>query len=393
MKIAAAMLAAGQRGTKGAASIEARWGMLSRKARQMAVARHADDIVEDLSSAGCEDWLPLSFILALKKLNMWEDLLSSRALADLKFDFAKHLGSVLSAEWGPPLALFLRTELSLSDSDYLKLRLAFCKRYDSNRELWTRRVWGSCPVTQRVLHMPEPLVARSAWFGEWRSYVQRCSGQPGIGPVDARLYTAISGKRAFTHASLSLGAMYRQARRMQTEMKTMRLAMGQCHDDNAGLGLMLSDKPLAKAGRCDGASLADEIASPYRRETLALKDETTVKCRVKCCLDLAAARGLRGSRGKAVCLCTCRSLQKQSYPGDETLADLPDVGAQTFYPSTLILQAAAHMTPATWTPAVDGAWRCKHCGEKVFADWSEFEAAKAQLDSLKDDADGGDGEA
>eukprot|EP00965_Chrysotila_dentata_P173250 5718777-Pleurochrysis_carterae.AAC.1 len=66
----------------------------------MAVARHAKDITEHITAAGCDDWLPLSLIMALKRKGLWEELMSSRALADLKLDFAKHLGAVLAAEWG-----------------------------------------------------------------------------------------------------------------------------------------------------------------------------------------------------------------------------------------------------------------------------------------------------
>eukprot|EP00965_Chrysotila_dentata_P221606 6192467-Pleurochrysis_carterae.AAC.1 len=65
--------------------------------------------------------------MALKKVGLWDELLASRAIADIKFNLAKHLASVLQAEWRVPLALFVKTELSLSDSDYLKLRLALCK--------------------------------------------------------------------------------------------------------------------------------------------------------------------------------------------------------------------------------------------------------------------------
>eukprot|EP00965_Chrysotila_dentata_P131526 4347797-Pleurochrysis_carterae.AAC.1 len=37
---------------------------------------------------------------------------------------------------------------------------------------WKKRVWCQCPSTERTLFLPEPLVARSAWFGEWRAYVE-----------------------------------------------------------------------------------------------------------------------------------------------------------------------------------------------------------------------------
>eukprot|EP00965_Chrysotila_dentata_P046738 1552156-Pleurochrysis_carterae.AAC.1 len=102
----------------------------------------------------------------------------------------------------------------------------------------------------------------------------------------------------------------------------MTLAVGQCHDDNAGLGIMLADKPAATGGGFD--CLAVEIARLYCDEMLTLKDGTVVHVGIRCCLDLAAARGLRGSRGKTACLCGCRAAQKQAYQGDNNLEDLPD---------------------------------------------------------------------
>eukprot|EP00965_Chrysotila_dentata_P124546 4116532-Pleurochrysis_carterae.AAC.1 len=36
-----------------------------------------------------------------------------------------------------------------------------------------KRPWYRCAVTGRTVYMPEPLVSRYKWFGEWRSYVSR----------------------------------------------------------------------------------------------------------------------------------------------------------------------------------------------------------------------------
>eukprot|EP00965_Chrysotila_dentata_P027494 913175-Pleurochrysis_carterae.AAC.1 len=228
------------------------------------------------------------------------------------------------------------------------------KKYDTGSMTWKKRVWYACPVTERVLHLPQPLVSRRLWFGEWRSYVKRFGLQRnqdgrvcerGLVATAQRMierdaeallspsptnkwiltfeidYTAISGKRGFTHASLSLGAMYRQARRMQTVLKIVTLAVGQCHDDNNGLALMLTGRATTTGGITGG--LASEMETLYHRERLLLADGREMECKIKCCLDLAAARELRGSMGETACLCACRAPEKRSYPGDNSLPDLP----------------------------------------------------------------------
>eukprot|EP00965_Chrysotila_dentata_P118964 3933482-Pleurochrysis_carterae.AAC.1 len=185
----------------------------------------------------------------------------------------------------------------------------------------------------------------------------------------------------------------------------MTLAVGQCHDDNAGLGIMLTDKPAAKGGGFD--CLAVEIARLCRDEMLTLKDGTVVRAGIRCCLDLAAARGLRGSRGKTACLCGCRAAQKQAYPGDNTLEDLPDgngievwlrardvLRSKCSWGSDILsydsLRAAAHVPPQDWKPEFSGPWHCMHCDQDMFTNWAEFDAAKAQLHATKLEADGGD---
>ena len=66
------------------------------------------------------------------------------------------------------LALFVRSELTLSDRDYEKLRLAFCKRYVTAVDRWQKRVWYKCPITGRTLNMPEPLVSKYKWMPAWK---------------------------------------------------------------------------------------------------------------------------------------------------------------------------------------------------------------------------------
>eukprot|EP00965_Chrysotila_dentata_P036626 1219033-Pleurochrysis_carterae.AAC.5 len=72
--------------------------------------------------------------------------------------------------------------------------------------------------------------------------------------------TAISGKRKFTHAALSLSAMYKNQKVVLIELTAMTLAIGQHHDDSSGLAVMLRRK-LAYTGKEGGGTftcLAEE---------------------------------------------------------------------------------------------------------------------------------------
>eukprot|EP00965_Chrysotila_dentata_P018773 624718-Pleurochrysis_carterae.AAC.1 len=61
--------------------------------------------------------------------------MSTRVVAELKLELIHDLARVLKAEWGMGLSLLVRTELSISYADYDKLRLAFCKRFDVERDM------------------------------------------------------------------------------------------------------------------------------------------------------------------------------------------------------------------------------------------------------------------
>eukprot|EP00965_Chrysotila_dentata_P056046 1857773-Pleurochrysis_carterae.AAC.2 len=69
-------------------------------------------------------------------MGMWDELMATRAAADVKFSLATRFADTLAAKWGAPLTLFIKDELCLSNNDYAKLRLALCKRYDSSNDAW-----------------------------------------------------------------------------------------------------------------------------------------------------------------------------------------------------------------------------------------------------------------
>eukprot|EP00965_Chrysotila_dentata_P143785 4750845-Pleurochrysis_carterae.AAC.1 len=189
----------------------------------------------------------------------------------------------------------------------------------------------------------------------------------------------------------------------------MTLAIGQHKDNSSGLRKMLHSKTSAvgKSGT-EVTCLASEIETLYNTPKLELNDGTCVTCGVKCCLDLAAVRGMRSCRGKAAALCACRGKAgRQMLPGDDDIPALLDstvddaaawshaysiLRKHCSYGSELMsyssLRDAAHCPPPDYNFSTP--WSCSHCEKAVFTSWADYNAQKAALEELKEQADSGD---
>eukprot|EP00965_Chrysotila_dentata_P260629 6213978-Pleurochrysis_carterae.AAC.1 len=339
------------------------------------------------------------------------------------------------AEWNVSLALYLKTELGMSDNDYQRFRLAMSKVYADGR--WQRRIWYKDEVTGIKLWLPQPLVARWRWLSAWRGYSARyglaCRADGSVAQrdyfdlltqiiqrdlallcldvrnsrglpwhpafhIDA---TSISARRAFTHAGITLGGMYRNKQHVQSELKLMTLAVGTVKDNAPGQRLMLGD------GFSSG--IAAEIVELHRHGAIGVEisEEKAIDgeslcvlvshCAPVACLDLAAARAMRACRGKAACMCGCRSTATlQSYPGNGDVPPIPAGDSLSAwraaeavlreacsYGTPLMsyasLEAAAHVPPREYNFDACGAWECPHCGEKVWESLESYKNAKAEL--------------
>eukprot|EP00965_Chrysotila_dentata_P206220 6183417-Pleurochrysis_carterae.AAC.2 len=124
------------RGHAGAAEVEQRWETMSLAARRTALCRHSSDIKDALLDGGCDDWLPSSLALALESLGILDNLLRTKIVALARFKTVEELAALLKEDLSIELSLFVRSELNISDADYDKLRLSFCKRYDPDKARW-----------------------------------------------------------------------------------------------------------------------------------------------------------------------------------------------------------------------------------------------------------------
>eukprot|EP00965_Chrysotila_dentata_P220479 6191801-Pleurochrysis_carterae.AAC.1 len=177
----------------------------------------------------------------------------------------------------------------------------------------------------------------------------------------------------------------------------MTLAVGQVKDNAPGLRVILGDGVSFGIG-ADFLEL--QQAGVVWVDIVEDGSEWTLVnyCQPVGCLDLAAARGMRASRGKSACLCACHGAAAlQAYPGCETVLPIPSTGTSLAtwreaeaviagfcsYDSDLMsyesLEAAGHVPPTKWDFETDGAWSCMHCQSVVWRSRAEFEAAKAEL--------------
>jgi hypothetical protein len=405
-------------GFAGRAAIEAKWeSYASNAARNKAILRHQSEIRQVLQDANCSDWLPAALAGALKLEGLLEDLWATRLIAKLRWEFAKELSEVLHAEWNVQLALYCKLDVELSNSQYLKLRLAFCKQYDG--KAWRKRIWYRCPVLGQELPMPQPLVSEYHWFPIWRSYAKKYgieldkNGKVArrdfldtlrkvvardrehmFDPTPERPWTPVFGidgtsisiKRSFSHDGISLGPCYDTTKAVQSELKFTTCGIGQYHDDLAGQDAIMGTVTAAQITKiyCEGSVEDLDPKAPGSKTPV----------RMRGCFDLAAARGMRACFGKAACLCACRgAAMLQAYPGDaettvtqhQRLEHLPSIpagdseevweeartilrsfcsyGSEKMSAASLLM--ASHTPPADW----DGSpWSCSHCNRVVYQD-------------------------
>eukprot|EP00965_Chrysotila_dentata_P189558 6173385-Pleurochrysis_carterae.AAC.2 len=424
-------------GHAGRAELELKWPEMGKEARRKAMLRHTRDIADYLEVAAA-NWEPTAFATALEWLDLLPDLFATRHFAEARMEFAQELAELLQAEWNMSLALYLKTEIGISDTDYLRLRLSMCKEYKEGK--WVSRIWYQDALTGRQLCLPQPLVARWRWLSAWRGYGRKygleCKEDGSVAQrgflelltemiardaallaVDMRSSlqltwhpafhidaTSISARRGFTHAGITLGGLYKNKTHVQSELKLMTLAVGTVKDNASGQRQMLGDG-VTSGIAAEIAELNDEgvIGVDIQDDKAAESEESIVlvsHCKPVACLDLAAARAMRACRGKAACMCGCQSMSAlQSYPGNDEIPAIPhgnslDVwrtaevilhGACSYGTEKMTyisLEAAAHVPPRQWNFQCDGAWRCSHCKKDVWSSKEEYLAAKAKVAKL-----------
>ena len=429
-------------GNAGRAELLARWDGMTAGSRQVALWRHYNDICSALEKGGVTNWAPAALAKALEKFGMISDLMSTKPFCDEKMQLVTALMAILKAEWDAQLALFCRSDVEMSLSQYQKLRLALCKEYGKNG--WQKRLLYECPVSGMKVYMPEPLVSWHKWKAAeqkrlaphklhlsadgkitqrslkqcLREMIERdrahitktFSPIRPAHPVFGIDHASISGCRDFSHGGLSLGPLYDAGSPALSELKMQTCVVGQFHDNSAGLRKMLGPQEAFKSetGLEMPAlpGIAAEIAEINSMQAIECEDQT-IACVVKVGLDFAAIRGMRCGRGKCAALCACKGQEAlQSYPGAGGIDELPEgdsiadyhaaeriADAQCSWGSPKMeygsLRDAAHTPPPDYDWDVSGPWQCTWCDCDIWNSAAEFALAVVTLAQLKAKVDGG----
>eukprot|EP00965_Chrysotila_dentata_P223466 6193584-Pleurochrysis_carterae.AAC.7 len=129
--------------------------------------------------------------------------------------------------------------------------------------------------------------------------------------------------------------------------------------------------------------LAAEIGQLYYRPQLDLSDGSCVACRLRCCLDFAAVRGMRGVRGKGSAPYGCQEKEgRQEETGVEATWREAEEILRAHCSFNLELMHYESVRSAVHIPPEDSD--CPHCNKDVFSSRDEFEDAhQAGLAALK----------
>eukprot|EP00965_Chrysotila_dentata_P131450 4345318-Pleurochrysis_carterae.AAC.3 len=199
--------------------------------------------------------------------------------------------------------------------------------------------------------------------------------------------------------------MYKNRKYVQSELKLMTVAVAAVKDNLHGQRTILGDSSTSgiAAEICELRLIRVLDVDLY--DVDAVDGDCDLVCLSHCnplaCLDLAAARAMRASRGKCACLCACRGKsQLQAYPGDGSIPPIPDGDDETTWHAAVSilrehcaygsdvmsfesLRTAAHVPPEDHDFDA-GPWRCCFCDDIII--WSsreEFDAERARVAALE----------
>ena len=442
-------------GHRGAEWLSEKWDDYTTDARRVAFWRHCGDIREALTAGGVDDWLPAalasvldSFFIGDEGQTLVDHLFASRLFCLRKNQFVSSLLDIAQAEWGLDLSVHALSNGSagLSRRQYQSLRNGFAKSMfkpansadeaNPRAGFYSKRPWYTCPVTNTVFNLPEPLlplylvdelmatklsplglnlsvdgrISERGFLSTLRETFQRDRAVLKIFDVERKAHpcfgidhATISGARDFPQGGITMGGCYNSGS-LLSEQKHVTICIGLHKDDGSGLAAMLGPKEASESAGEQRPAIPG-IAAEFQRlsdaESLDMGGGEYISCEPVVCLDFAAFRGLTRKRGKCSAVCACRGLvQLQSRPGANGIPDLPagdtveDLHAaraiaqsQCGYGTSKLelpsLQAATHRLPDGWDFERDGPWHCSWCDEDVWSAPGQQLAAEIKLAALR----------
>jgi hypothetical protein len=375
--------------------------------------RNAAQRIRDvIGTVGSDSEISIHIITnALKLSGYLPGLWETEEVWGLRMEWAAELREHLQLVWSPELTRRLRDKLNLSYDEVDELRYNFS--HNRVGKQLRPRPWIIDPWTNKRVKFPEPMAHRGQWtplikqFIESRGLTRDAQGRIAQRSYLSTLHRQVErdrcrdwlaadeplkptlgadgtcvGKVGFMHVTSDISASYKDGIAQQNEMSVCTIAAAQTDDHWGGLDEVLcggyhSGKVETLSPNC----IASEFNSLI--DSGKLDDKT---CTPVGCFDLAAARGIRGGRGKCACHCTClTATDRHSIPQSLSAKDTSGVTwaevAKDLSEHGLLDHATmmndSHTPPEDWDWSQP--WRCSRpgCGV-VFQSRAEFVMRRKQ---------------
>ena len=297
-------------------------------------------VVDLIGVAGTKTEMSLEVIMnALVTGGYLLKVFGSEEMWELREEWARLLRGDLAAVWDARLTMRLKDKILISQSGLDELRYAF-SHHRVGKKLHPRP-WIINPHTNKRVYFPEPIAPRSKWTPLVTQFIQ----QHGLvrdtsGKIAQRSYVGvlrnqvrrdvsrdwmdldsiteeaplqptlgadgtIVGKMGFMHVTSDISINYKIGIAQQNELNVCTLACSQGDDHWGGLNdVLCGGFYTGTVDHLPPDSIAADFNAMISNQRLDV-DEKKIPCNPIGCFDLAAARGLRGGRGRCACHCSC----------------------------------------------------------------------------------------
>ena len=340
----------------------------------------ADALMAALRDGG---WIP----------TVWE----SEIIWEWRFEWLEECGDDLRIVWTPEHTWKMRDKLNISMDNLDDMRYGF-SHYRVGKRLHPRP-WVINPWTEKRINFPQPIAPRSGLSGwhrlvklsiqTWglrmdadgrvaqrslRGVVQqqvlRDESRGILRPVtvDDPLVVVLGadgtgvGKRGIMHVGSSIAPTYAEGISQQNERNLNTVATSVTDDHWAGLNEVLC------AGYYTG-KVAELPADCIAAEFNAINADRCVDAMPANgagCFDLAAARGIRGGRGRCACHAEANTAEERFSVPDLDDCDTWEEGKveleQVQLLTNQLMRDDSHTPPDDWDYEAQGPWQCGRTG-------------------------------
>ena len=372
-----------------------------------------------------------SLVSSLRSCGYLEAVWESKQVWELRMAWADELTEMLSMTWGPELTFRFKDQLNLSYDKMDQLRFGLSHHRVAKRLV--PRPWFINPWTGAKRNFPQPIAPHSAWSPLVKAFisdhgltmdssgtvaqrsisrvvaelVQRDAARGYLAPVAEEPESAAAdetvvvlgadgfsaGNMSMMHVGVSIAPSYIAGIAQSNEINLCTVATSRTDDHWGGLDeTLMGGYYSGKCKEMSNACIASEFNQMARtglceHQPCGGKPAISLPVKPFACFDLAAARGVRGGRGKCACHVAADGsdrLRVPELPEDCTWAEAQQCLDEAFpFLTAAEMRADSHTPPADWDYTA-GPWECTRNGCDVsFSTHSEWVASVKALKDMK----------